>query len=144
MTDVLSQNGRPNIARMPKIERMKVRAEFLKAAKAPYQARGAVVVQARDRGDADTMRAGFTATKKIGGAVERNRAKRRLREAARALLPLHGLPGHDYVFVARATTLERDWAGLLDDVKAALIRLSRPKPTPTSSTDTASREKTVR
>ncbi len=130
---------------IPKITRMKVRAEFLKAAKAPYQARGAVVVQARDRKDSDEIRVGFTATKKIGGAVERNRAKRRLREAARALLPLHGLPGHDYVFVARATTIERDWAGLLDDVKAALIRLSRPKTTTsTSSTDTASREKTVR
>ncbi|WP_443749798.1 ribonuclease P protein component [Asticcacaulis solisilvae] len=123
---------------------MTVRAEFLKAAKAPYQARGAVVVQARNRGEGDEMRVGFTATKKIGGAVVRNRAKRRLREAARALLPLHGLPGHDYVFVARATTVERDWAGLLDDVKAALIRLSRPKSTPTSNTDTASREKTVR
>jgi len=125
----------------PKIGRLKVRAEFLKAAKAPYQARGAVVVQARDRDDGAEMRAGFTATKKIGGAVQRNRAKRRLREAARALLPLHGLPGHDYVFVARATTIDRDWAGLLDDVKAALIRLSRPKnTTSTSSTDTASRE----
>ncbi len=127
---------------------MKVRAEFLKAAKAPYQARGAVVVQARDRGDGEAMRAGFTATKKIGGAVVRNRAKRRLREAARALLPLHGLPGHDYVFVARATTVDRNWAGLLDDVKAALIRLARPKnapPTTSSFTaDTASREKTVR
>jgi ribonuclease P protein component len=128
----------------PKIGRLKVRAEFLKAAKAPYQARGAVVIQARDRGDGDEIRSGFTATKKIGGAVERNRAKRRLREAARVLLPLHGLPGHDYVFVARATTIDRDWAGLLDDVKAALIRLSCPKTTPTSNTDTASREKTVR
>ncbi len=143
-----------------KIGRLKVRAEFLKAAKAPYQARGGVVVQARDRGDGPEtgpepglesglesgteMRVGFTATKKIGGAVKRNRAKRRLREAARALLPLHGLPGHDYVFVARATTIDRDWAGLLDDVKAALIRLSRPKTTPPSNTDTASREKTVR
>jgi len=141
MTDAPQVTGK-------KIGRMKVRAEFLKAAKAPYQARGAVVVQARDRGDGEEIRAGFTATKKIGGAVERNRAKRRLREAARALLPLHGLSGHDYVFVARANTIERDWAGLLDDVKAALIRLSRPKnatsSTPTSSTDTASREKTVR
>lgn len=142
MTDASPPTGRP------KIGRMTVRAEFLKAAKAPYQARGAVVVQARDRGEGVEIRAGFTATKKIGGAVQRNRAKRRLREAARALLPLHGLPGHDYVFVARATTIDRDWEGLLDDVKAALIRLSRPKnaphPTPTSNIDTAPREKTVR
>ncbi len=111
------------------ITRLKVRADFLAAAKAAYQARGAVVIQARKRGeDESSMRVGFTATKKVGNAVVRNRAKRRLREAAQLLLPVHGLAGHDYVFVARAGTGEREWQGLLDDVKAALIRLSRPKP----------------
>ena len=68
-------------------------------------------------------RAGFTATKKIGNAVIRNRAKRRLREAARLLLPEYGRPGFDYVFIARAATPEREWAGLLDDVKSALVSL---------------------
>lgn len=111
---------------------LKKRAEFLKANKAPYQARGGVVIQARRRDDgSDDIRLGFTATKKIGNAVARNRAKRRLREAARLLVPQHGLPGHDYVFIARATTLERDWQGLLDDVKRALIRLA-PKDQPHS------------
>ena len=115
------------------ITRLTRRAEFLKAARAPYQARTAVVVQARKRTDAEdadaaAIRTGFTATKKVGNAVVRNRAKRRLREAARLLLPDHGLPGHDYVFIARAGTLERPWAGLLDDVKAALVRLARPQP----------------
>ncbi len=106
--------------------RLKVRADFLAAARAPWQARPGVVVQARPRDDGDdTMRIGFTATKKIGNAVIRNRAKRRLREAARKLLPVHGQPGHDYVFVARATTPAMDWQGLLDDVEAALIRLAR-------------------
>jgi ribonuclease P protein component len=119
------------------IPRLKVRAEFLAAAKAPYQARGAVVVQARRREDDNPMRVGFTATKKIGNAVARNRAKRRLREAAEQMLPLHALPGHDYVFIARAGTIERDWQGLLDDVKAALIRLARPKPDSKSSEDLA-------
>ena len=110
------------------ITRLKVRADFLAAAKAAYQARGAVVIQARKRGeDESSMRVGFTATKKVGNAVVRNRAKRRLREAAQLLLPIHGLSGHDYVFVARAGTGEREWQGLLDDVKAALIRLSRVK-----------------
>jgi ribonuclease P protein component len=115
------------------ITRLTRRAEFLKAARAPYQARTAVVVQARKReetepADTATIRTGFTATKKVGNAVIRNRAKRRLREAARLLLPDHGLPGHDYVFIARAGTLDRPWAGLLDDVKAALVRLARPQP----------------
>lgn len=107
------------------IERLKRRPEFLAAAASPSVAKGAVVIQARDRADGSPLvRAGFTATKKIGGAVQRNRAKRRLREAARALLPLHGLPGRDYVFVARAGTTSRPWAALLDDVKTALLRLA--------------------
>lgn len=123
------------------IPRLKVRADFLAAAKAPYQARGAVVVQARRRenglDDQAQIRVGFTATKKIGNAVARNRAKRRLREAAEAVLPLHALPGHDYVLIARAGTNDRDWQGLLDDVKAALIRLARPKSDSRSSGDLA-------
>jgi ribonuclease P protein component len=122
------------------IPRLKVRAEFLAAAKAPYQARGAVVVQARRREDEDPFRVGFTATKKIGNAVARNRAKRRLREAAEAVLPLYAQPGHDYVFIARAGTIDRDWQGLLDDIKAALIRLARPNSAPKS----VNPEKTVR
>ena len=89
-------------------------------------ARGAVVIQALVReGDAvSDIRVGFTATKKIGGAVVRNRAKRRLREAARALLPAHGRPATDYVFVARMGTPDRPWARLLDDAKSALISLA--------------------
>ena len=67
---------------------------------------------------------GFTATKKIGNAVIRNRAKRRLRDAARALLPELGLPGHDYVLIARNSTTAREWTDLLDDTRKALITLS--------------------
>ena len=70
------------------------------------------------------IRIGFTATKKIGGSVVRNRAKRRLREAARLLLPEYGRPGVDYVFIARNGTPGRDWGRLLDDVKSALISLA--------------------
>lgn len=66
---------------------------------------------------------GYTASKKVGGAVVRNRAKRRLREAARRLLPAHGLSGVDYVLVARPATAEAPWPRLLDDLQNALIRL---------------------
>jgi len=78
------------------------------------------------RGQTETpsIGAGFTATRKVGGAVVRNRCKRRLREAARLLLPDHGRPGFDYVFIARQGTAERPWPRLLDDVKSALIRLA--------------------
>lgn len=107
------------------IERMKRRAEFLAAAKGASCARGAVVVQALDRSaEREAVRAGFTATRKIGGAVVRNRAKRRLREAARLSLPLHGRAGFDYVFIARGGTAARPWVRLLDDVKSALISLA--------------------
>jgi ribonuclease P protein component len=109
------------------LERLKTRPEFLAAAKGLSAPSGAVVVQALDRSDGRSLvRVGFTATRKVGGAVVRNRAKRRLREAARALLPELGRPGFDYVFIARSGTATRRWARLLDDVKSALIRLAAP------------------
>ena len=114
-----------------KIERMTSRPQFLAAAKGVSEARGAVVVQRLDRRDGvDTVRLGFTATRKVGNAVIRNRAKRRLREAARAATPLLAVPGSDYVFVARMGTVDRPWDRLLDDVKSALTRLATPRPAP--------------
>ncbi|MFA4950655.1 ribonuclease P protein component [Brevundimonas sp.] len=112
----------------PDIKRLTSRPQFLAAAKGVSEARGAVVVQRLDRRDDDsTIRLGFTATRKVGGSVVRNRAKRRLREAARALAPQFGRPGSDYVFIARMGTADRPWDRLLDDVKSALTRLATPR-----------------
>ena len=111
-----------------KIERLTSRPQFLAAAKGVSEARGAVVVQRLDRADGDaSVGLGFTATRKVGGAVVRNRAKRRLREAARALAPHHAVAGSDYVFIARMGTVDRSWDRLLDDVKSALTRLATPR-----------------
>ncbi len=119
-------------ARTPQsVVRLKTRAQFLAAAKGASLSRGAVVVQRLARQDGSIhLGEGFTATKKIGNAVARNRAKRRLREAARALLPVHGAPGCDYVFIARMGAGERPWARLLDDVGTALIGLAAGKDEP--------------
>lgn len=81
------------------------------------------MVEARRRGEDGQTGLGFTASKKVGNAVARNRAKRRLRAAARELLPEHGLPGVDYVLVARQSAVDAPWDALLDDVGNALIRL---------------------
>ncbi|GGG92162.1 hypothetical protein GCM10007420_04380 [Glycocaulis albus] len=90
-------------------------------------ARPGLVVQMIARKPAEgPARAGFTASKKVGNAVQRNRARRRLKEAARQILPLHGLPGTDYVFIARAGTAAREWEALLDDMKSALLSLAAP------------------
>ncbi len=67
-----------------------------------------------------TLRVGFTASRKVGNAVTRNRAKRRLRAAASQLLPLLGRVGHDYVLVARGSAATQPFAVLLSDIAGAL------------------------
>jgi ribonuclease P protein component len=70
-----------------------------------------------------TIRVGFTASKKVGGAVVRNRARRRLRALAREVIAAEASPGYDYVLIARAETATRDYADLRNDMRFALKRL---------------------
>ena len=107
---------------------LRKRADFLRAARARRQTAPGFLLQARRRATgeapADTIRIGYTCSKKIGNAVIRNRAKRRLREIARHILPQAGQPGWDYVLVGRpGVTTARDFAALEDDLQAALTRL---------------------
>lgn len=110
------------IARLPK------RRDFLRiaAAKRRWAQPGLVLQTAPAPDDAEkcagTIRVGFTATRKIGNAVVRNRARRRLRAAVREVIPTRARPDLDYVLIARATTGARDYAALRDDLVTALER----------------------
>ncbi len=83
---------------------------------------------AQDAADIIVARFGFTATRKLGGAVVRNRAKRRLRALVRHLASRDAKPGYDYVLIAREGTLKRPFAALLDDFRVALQKVHRQEP----------------
>ena len=84
------------------------------------------VLLVRSRGDGDAaMRLGITVTKKIGGAVVRNRMKRRFRALARDLLPREGVVGADHVLIGRAGGVERDYALLRNELARALAKLRK-------------------
>jgi ribonuclease P protein component len=116
------------------VGRLTRRPEFQRvSAKGRRAALPGLVLQALRRPEAEDagesgggIRLGLTASRKVGGAVERNRARRRLRALAREVLPVLGAPGHDYVIVARRETVKREWLRLKDDLETALLRLKPP------------------
>jgi len=103
---------------------LKQRSEFLFVRNGKYRAQGGLVIQVRKNPAHERIKVGFTATKKIGNAVMRNKAKRRMRHIARDILPKLGVVGHDYVFIARNGTVDRPFALLVDDAQKALISLT--------------------
>lgn len=110
-----------------RIETLRNRPDFLAAARARRKAGPAFLLQARERRDGtDCVRVGFTCSKKVGNAVARNRAKRRLREIARLVLPTQARPGWDYVLVGfRDKTAARPFTALTEDLGAALAVVHR-------------------
>jgi ribonuclease P protein component len=113
------------------LARLKTRADFLRVAAGRRRAvRPGLVLQAASippgSSDVGALRVGFTASRKVGNAVLRNRAKRRLRAAAAEVLARDGRKGTDYVLIARAGTGERPYADLVGDLEAALRQIDRP------------------
>jgi ribonuclease P protein component len=106
------------------MERLRQRADFLAAAMGAKVAAAAFVLQARRRDDDGPARFGFTVSRKVGTAVERNRARRRLREMVRSTTMERVKPGHDYVLVARRAALTRPFAQMVEDLDGALRRVS--------------------
>ena len=122
-------SGQPPAVSLCPIEILRLRADFLRAAQGRRQGMPGFMLQARDRAEpaATGARIGFTCSKKLGNAVARNRAKRRLRDIARLVLPRLARPGWDYVLVGRpGATATRPFADLLADLERALDLVHRP------------------
>ena len=104
--------------------RLKKRAEFVWVASGAKWGTKSALLQARaPKTDVGPIRIGFTATKRLGNAVIRNRAKRRLKAASDELFPSLARPGMDYVLIARPGALTQPYKLLLDDIKEALKRV---------------------
>jgi ribonuclease P protein component len=116
------------------MEKLKRRRDFLAAAAGAKAPTAGFVLQERRRGDECPARVGFTVSKKVGGAVERNRVRRRLREVVRLsaarnlrLGSGHLRSGSDYVLVGRSTALEMPFSRLVEDFAGALARLDKAR-----------------
>jgi ribonuclease P protein component len=105
------------------MERLRRRADFLAAAQGAKVATAAFVLQALDRGDGGPVRVGFTVSRKVGGAVERNRVRRRLREIVRLAAADRLRCGHDYVLIGRRAALSLPFERMTEDFEKALRRL---------------------
>ncbi len=109
------------------MERLRQRADFLAAATGIKVPSAAFVLQARKRQDQGRVRVGFTVSKKVGNAVERNRVRRRLREAVRLSGGIHFQAGHDYVLIGRRTALGLNFDRIRQDLEIAVKRVHSRK-----------------
>jgi ribonuclease P protein component len=105
------------------MERLRQRADFVAAATGAKAPTAAFVLQARKRGDSGPIRVGFTVTKKVGNAVERNRVRRRLKAVVSRSATGRMRPGHDYVLVGRRAALELPFDRLVEEFNGAMRRL---------------------
>ena len=125
MTETPPPSGPPEAAER-RIDRLRKRADFKLVSRQSrrFPAKFFVLLRRRRKDGDPSVRIGYTITKKIGGAVVRNRIRRRFREAFRAQAAAIAELGCDYVMIARPGAEDAPWTRLLDDVEAALVRLT--------------------
>jgi ribonuclease P protein component len=121
-------SGRSDIVpKVESMERLKRRTDFRAAAAGVRAHAGAFVVQARARGDGTAVRVGFTVSKQVGNAVERNRVRRRLREVVRLAPGTERCAalcaGHDYVLIGRRAALQLPFGDMVRELDTALRRI---------------------
>ena len=107
----------------PGFEQLRRRADFLAAATGAKAHATGFVLQSRDRGDQAPPRVGYTVSKKVGNAVERNRVRRRLREIVRLSAASRLRAGHDYVLIGRRAALNLPFARMTEDFEGALRKV---------------------
>jgi ribonuclease P protein component len=117
---------RPRPQEAQRLATIKKRADFLAANGGRRASTPGFILLVRDRKDSDpAMRVGFTVTKKIGGAVIRNRMKRRFRALAHEIVPAKGFAGSDHVMIGRSKGVEREYGLLRSELEGALDGLRR-------------------
>ena len=134
--DALGDDARRAAGQPPAWGHLKRRAEFQRVSRGRRAQAETFTLQANARApspappgaDAPEPRVGFTVTKKIGDAVERNRIRRRLKEALRRADAVAPAAGHDYVLMARREALTRPFAALVADIEKAFAKMSRLEP----------------
>ena|SRR5947209_13084495 len=121
------------------MDRLRRRADFVAAAGGAKAPTSAFVLQARPRGDEAPARVGFTVSRKVGTAVERNRVRRRLRALVRQAAEGRVLAGHDYVVVGRRAALSARFERMIEDFAAALGRVHTRRGSRSAAPDARSR-----
>ena len=127
MTGIIhKRSGESSSSDLLFLEKLRMRKDFLRLTRAKRVHSASFVLQSHDRSDDAPLRVGFTCSKKVGNAVARNRAKRRLRELARSVFPVSGKIGHDYVLVGRANvTAITKFIAMQAELETALQKLHK-------------------
>ena len=114
------QKEQKKTSKHQKIDKITKRSDYLRASKSKYFRSNSFIIQFYNRADTLGPRYGITATKKIGNAIKRNKAKRRIRNLVKDLLPKYGKNGYDYVFIAKENLINEDWEVLKEESTSVL------------------------